>query len=115
MARGFFTSSGFFAPPSAPPAAYLALVAIFGGDEAAADAWLDDWIAYAGDGATSEELLAALESVGVPADAIATLRARPVAMLTTTGPELDRPFYDEDITVPAGAEFTGAIDLGTGY
>jgi hypothetical protein len=91
MARGFFTSSGFFAPPSAPPAAYLALVAIFGGDEAAADAWLDDWIAYAGDGATSVDLLAALEAVGVPADALATLRASPVRRADDFTAELDQP------------------------
>lgn len=90
MGRAFF-GSGFFPVSSPPPEAYLALVAIFGGDEAAADAWLDDWITYAGDGATSEDLLAALESVGVPADAIAALRASPVRRADDFVAELDQP------------------------
>ena len=85
-----FSGSGFFPISTPPPAAYLALVAIFG-SEAAADAWLDDWIAYAGDGATSEELLAALEAVGVPADAIAALRASPVRRADDFVAELDQP------------------------
>jgi hypothetical protein len=91
MARSFFTGAGFFAPPSAAPAAYEALVAIFGGDADAADAWLDDWIAYAGSGATSVELLAALEAVGVPADALAALRAAPVQRADDLTAELDTP------------------------
>lgn len=89
MPRTFF-GSGFFGPVSAPPDAYLALVAIFG-NEAAADAWLDDWIAYAGDGATSEDLLNALESVGVPASAINVLLAAPASLSTDLTVELDTP------------------------
>ncbi len=100
MARGFFTGAGFFAVPDAPPAAYTALVALFGGDAAAASAWLDGWIAYAGSGATSVELLAALEAVGVPADAIAALRASPVQRADDLTAELDTP-GDFAVAVPA--------------
>ncbi len=99
MPRPFF-GSGFFMPPSAPPAAYTALVAIFGGDAEAASAWLDDWIAYAGSGATSEALLAALEAVGVPADAIAALRASPVDRAADFAVELDTP-GDFAVAAPA--------------
>jgi hypothetical protein len=90
MPRPFF-GSGFFPVSTPPPEAYTALVAIFGGDADAADAWLDDWIAYAGSGATSVELLAALEAVGVPADALAALRAAPVQRANDLTAELDTP------------------------
>lgn len=90
MSKSFFGSATFFPISTPPPEAYLALVAIFG-SEAAADAWLEDWIAYAGDGATSVELLDALESVGVPADAIAALRASPVRRADDLVAELDTP------------------------
>jgi hypothetical protein len=98
MPRTFF-GSGFFPVSTPPPAAYEALVAIFG-SAAAADAWLDDWIAYAGSGATSAELLAALEAVGVPADAIAALRSSPVQRAADFAVELDTP-GDFAVAVPA--------------
>lgn len=100
MPRPFF-GSGFFPPDTPPPEVYTALVAAFGGDEAAADAWLDDWIAYAGDGATMQDLLAALEDVGAPADAIAVLRAAPVRRAMDFAAELDQPVPGLAYSAPA--------------
>lgn len=61
-----WASRGFAPTPTPPPAAYLALVAFFGGDTARADAWLAGQLAYAGDAATAEQLLTALEASGDP-------------------------------------------------
>ena len=76
MPRPFF-GSGFFPVSTPPPEAYLALVDAFGGDTAAANAWLDGWIAYAGDGATLVQILDAVEAGGTPADFLA---ARPLTV-----------------------------------
>jgi hypothetical protein len=73
MARTFF-GSGFFSP-AADPAAYLALVAFFGGDRASADAYLALLQEYAADGAEAQDLLDASEAAGTPAEAIAILAA----------------------------------------
>lgn len=54
-------------PGTPQPRAYLALVTFFDGDPARADAWLAGQLAYAGDAATAEDLLAALERSGDPA------------------------------------------------
>lgn len=48
-------------------AAYLALVEVFDGDAAAADAWLSQMATFVVDGATADELLAALQAAGSPA------------------------------------------------
>lgn len=71
--------SGIFSagilPGGGAPATYRELVEFFEGDRDAADAWLVAWLAYAGDGATSEQLLAALEAAGTPSEAVAILEA----------------------------------------
>lgn len=111
MPRPFF-GSGFFPSDTPPPEVYTALVAAFGGDAAAADAWLDDWIAYAGDGATMQDLLDALEAVGVPAAALAVLRTAPVSLTPSFGPEISPPLYDHPVEV-VGAIGPGAPSLAT--
>lgn len=75
MARGFFTSSGFFAPPPTTPEAYAALIAFFDGDQGAADTYLAELEAYAADGAEAQDLLDAAEAAGDVATAIAILEA----------------------------------------
>lgn len=61
-----WTSRGFAPQRTPPPAAYVELVDFFGGDADAADAWLAGQLAYAGDAATAEQLLAALVAAGPP-------------------------------------------------
>lgn len=100
MTRTFF-GSGFFPPSTPPPEVYLALVEIFDGDKDAADAWLAAWIGYAGDGATAEQLLAAAQEVGSPADALAALRSAPVGRADDLAQELDQPVTDLAYSAPS--------------
>lgn len=113
MGRAFF-GSGFFPPSTPPPADYTDLLAWFADDDSALSAWVAGWIAF-GTSAEAEELLAELETFESPDAALATLRDRPAILGGDFRPEFDRPFYDQDITVVTGAEFPGAIDLGTGF
>ncbi len=73
MARGFFTGSGFFSAPDAPPDAYLALVEAFG-SEAAADFYVNDLVGYA-TGDEAQDLLDVARAAGTAAEAIAILGA----------------------------------------
>lgn len=72
MPRPFF-GSGFFPAPPATPEAYAELIAFFGGDQAAADAYLSQLEGYAADGAEAQDLLDAAEAAGDVATAIAIL------------------------------------------
>lgn len=72
MARPF-SGSGFFPAPPSTPAAYAALIAFFGGDQSAADAYLAQLEGYADDGAEAQDLLDAAEAAGTVAEAIAIL------------------------------------------
>lgn len=70
-----FSGSGFFPPPPTTPEAYAALIAFFGGDQAAADAYLAQLEGYAADGDEAQDLLDAAEAAGDVATAITILEA----------------------------------------
>lgn len=72
MPRPFF-GSGFFPAPPSTLEAYAALIAFFGGDQSAADAYLAQLEAYAADGDEAQDLLDAAEAAGTVAEAIAIL------------------------------------------
>lgn len=99
MARSFF-GSGFFPLPAVAPDAYLALVAAFGGDEDAADYYINGLVGW-GTGAEAQDLLDAAQDVGTPADAIATLRAAPVRRAVDFAAELDQPVPGLAYSAPA--------------
>lgn len=82
MARGFFSGSGFFAPPATTPEAYAALIAFFGGDQAAADAYLAQLEGYADDGEDAQALLDAAAAAGDVATAIAILEGGGISLGT---------------------------------
>lgn len=81
MGRPFF-GSGFFPPPPTTPEAYAALIAFFGGDQAAADAYLAQLEAYAANGGEAQDLLDAAEAAGDVATAIAILEGGPPPVTT---------------------------------
>lgn len=91
-------------PGTPRPRAYLALVAFFDGDPARADAWLADLLAYAGDAATAEQLLAAAQALGQPANALSVLltadvQREPLTVYAEQAP----PIYDQTSReIPAG-------------
>lgn len=109
MPRRYF-GSGFFAPPSIDPTAYLALVAFFGGDEAAATAYLAQLEAYAADGGEAQDLLDAAEAAGDVATAIAILEGGGVQTFAERIAEL----VDADcavLIVPTPAASPYLVDL----
>jgi hypothetical protein len=111
MSRGF-SSRGFALPFTPPPATYTALVALFGGDKAAADAWLSGWIDYAETGAQSEALLAALGEAGGPGTVIAITLARPLAIAA----QFQEPIYpDEQAIGVATTPLAGAIGVANDF
>jgi hypothetical protein len=99
MGHPFF-GAGFFPASTPPPEAYTALVAYFGGDADAANMWLADWQAYA-TSAEAVELLATLEGVGDPEDAIAALGLATPRRAVDLNNEYAPPIPGLAVAVPA--------------
>jgi hypothetical protein len=109
MARPFF-GAGFFAPPSADPAAYAALLALFGGDEAALDFYVADTAGFFSDGVEAQAALDALQEFGSPAAALAALAGAPINQSLAFALELAVPLYGvADTIVISGGTFAGAV------
>lgn len=114
MGRAFF-GNGFFPLASPPPEAYSALVEYFGGDAAAADAWLSDWQAYATSG-EAEALVAALAALGPPETVLSVVRALPISLAWDWGAQY-APSYGlgQATDVQLGSAPSGAIQLANDF
>jgi hypothetical protein len=113
---GIFGPRGVFpiVSETPPPAAYAALLGAFGDDADALDFYASDLSGWA-TGEEAQAVLDAAQVIGTPADAIRYFEDRPIVVALDFRPEFAPPFYDQNITVTAGAVLDGAIDLGTAY